>query len=311
MAIINNWKTDNYKFVGKSFEIAYANRLNKLAPIMGEKTTNSIDYEIEGAGGYGELTPYDGSNLNAGKMFRGFKTIVVPQEYSKSIDVAFKQAKVDKHGECRKVGTRLGDAAAMTVYMNAIRMFGGAFNDAHKGGDGKAWAASDHPVASKGSSGRTFEADTEAGTYSNLITDALSVSAITGAQTKANRFVTPDGMPFLCEMDTLLVSPELEATAKKICGENSRLYPDQVDNVNPVSGLKYIVIGGGNDGFSAKQWAVCDQRIMKEVFNLIYITKPEVLQSELDNPLLDKYTAYVDFALGWGDARQIIFSNPS
>ena len=36
-----------------------------------------------------------------------------------------------------------------------------------------------------------------------------------------------------------------------------------------------------------------------------------VLQSQLDNPLIDMYTAYVDFACGWGDARQIIFGNPS
>jgi len=306
--MITAWKTDNYKFVGKSFDFAYADRMNKLAAIMGEKNTNSIDYELEGAGGYGELGQYDGTNLNQGKMNRGFKTIVTPDEFSKSIPVGYKQAKVDKHGECRKVGTRLGSAAAMTVYLHALRTLGGAFNGSILGGDGKAWAATDHPVASKGSTGRTFTPDPEAGTYSNLMTSALSVSAITDAQTKANRFITPDGMPFLCEMDTLLVSPELEATAKKICGDNAKLYPDQTDHVNPVSDLKYIVIGGGNDGFSAKQWAICDRKLMKEIFNIVYITRPMVIQSEQDNPLIDMYTAYCDFGIGWGDARQIIFS---
>ena len=307
---VTAWKTDNYKFVGKAFDFRYANRLNALAPILGTRTTNSVDYELEGAGGYGELQVYDGTNLNQGDMNRGFKMIVTPQEYSKSIPVRYKEAKVDKSGTCRKVGTRLGDSAAMTVYMHTLRTLSGAFTGA-KGGDGKTWAATDHPVASKGSSGRTFVVDPDSGTYSNLVTAQLSVAAITEAQSMANRFVTPDGLPFLCKMDTLLVSPELEATAEKICGKSAKLYPGQTADVNPVSDMNYIVIGGGNAGFSAKQWAICDKALMKDIFNLIYITKPTVLQSEQDNPLIDMYTAYVDFALGWGDARQIIFSNPA
>ena len=311
MPNLSAWKTDNYKFVGKSFDFRYADRINKLSPIIGSVNAKSIDYEIEGAGGYGELTQYDGTNLNPGKMLRGFKTIVTPQEFSKTIDISFKQAKIDKSGECAKVGARLGDAAAMTVYMHIVRAFGNAFNSDYVGGDGKAWAATDHPVASKGSQQRQFVPDEEAGTYSNLITTALSVSAITEAQTMANRFITPDGLPFACDFDTLLVSPELEPTAKKICGENAKLYPDQTDHVNPVSDLQYIVIGGGADGFTAKQWAICDKRIMKDVFNIVYNTKPMVVESELDNPLIDRYTAYCDFGIGWGDARPIIFSNPS
>ena len=311
MPINNSWKTDNYAFVGKSFEVRYANRINKLKPILGEKDVNSVDYEIEGAGGYGELPVYDGTNLNQGKMLRAFKTIVVPQEYAKSEQIGYKQAKIDKSGSCKKVGSRLGDSAAMTVYLHLLRTFSGAFNG-RTGGDGKTWAASDHPVASKGSSGRSFVADPDAGTYSNLITAALSVDAITDAQAQANRFITPDGLPFLCQMDTLLVSPELEPLAKKICGENSKLTPDQVANVNPLSGeLKYIVIGGGSEGFAPKQWALCDKTIMKDVFNIVYVSRPEVIQNELDNPLIDQYTAYVDFGIGWGDARQIIFSNPA
>ena len=49
------WKTDLYKFVGKSFDFAYANRLNKLLAIMGEENSSSVDFELTGTGGYGEL----------------------------------------------------------------------------------------------------------------------------------------------------------------------------------------------------------------------------------------------------------------
>ena len=94
-----NWKTDNYKFVGKAFDFAYADRLNKLSPIVGEVNAKSIDYELTGSGGYGEMAEYDGSNLNTGSMKRGFKTVITPVEYTLSIPVGYKAAKIDKMGE--------------------------------------------------------------------------------------------------------------------------------------------------------------------------------------------------------------------
>lgn len=318
MPNFSSWKTDNYKFVGKAFDFAYADRLNKLSPVVSEVNAKSIDYELTGSGGYGELPAYDGNNLNEGSLHRGFKTVIRPVEYTLSIPVGYKEAKIDKMGETRKVGTKLGDSVALTVYLHVLRMFANAFNTdgLHNGGDGVSWANSSHPVASLGSSGRTFTADPDAGTYSNLVTDQLSVAAITAAQAKANRFVTPDGMPFLCDYDTVLIAPELEEKAKKLFGENARLMPTQDPEssnnaANAVYGMQYIVIGGGADGFTAKQWAVCDRRLMKELVNIVYNTRPMVMQSQLDNPLKDLYTAYTDFGVGWGDARQIIFGNPS
>ena len=313
MPIANTaWKTDNYKFVGKAFDTNYANMMNKLAPVLGTRNTNSIDFEIAGTGGYGELGRYDGTNLNVGEMRRAFKTIITPDEYSLSIPIGYKQAKVDKLGECRRVGKRLGDSAAMTVYMNVLRCFGRAFDGNYLGGDGQPWASEAHPVASKGSQGRLYIPDPDAGTYSNVIKKAFSVSAITEAQTRANRMVTPDGLPFLCELDTVLISPELEEKAKKMFGAEAKLMPTQdpesdLNAANPVYGMRYIVVGGGADGFQGEQWAVCDRNLMRELFNLVYITKPTVMQSELDNPLIDMHTAYVDFGIGWGDARQIFF----
>ena len=312
-----NWKTDNYKFVGKAFDFAYADRLNKLAPVVGEVNAKSIDYELTGSGGYGEAMVYDGENLNTAQLHRGFKTVITPVEYTVSVPVGYKQAKIDKMGETKKVGTKLGDSMAITVYLHVLRMFANAWNNdgRHNGGDGVCWASAAHPVASCGSQGRRFEADPESGTYSNISTDAFSVAAITAAQARANRFVTPDGVPFLRDFDTVLIAPELEEKAKKMFGENARLMPtqnpdDNTNAANPVYGMRYIVMGGGEDGFKAKQWAVCDRRLMKEIVNIVYNTRPTVMQQEQDNPLIDLYTAYADFGVGWGDARQIIFGDP-
>ena len=317
MSINTQWKTDNYQFVGKAFDFAYADRLNKLSPVIGEVNSDNIDYELTGSGGYGEALSYDGSSLNEGSLHRGFKTVITPVEYTLSIPVGFKEAKVDKLGETARVGRKLGDSMALTVYLHVLRMFANAWNNdgAHNGGDGVPWASDSHPVASRGSAGRAFIPDEDAGTYSNVTTDAFSVAAITAAQARANRFVTPDGMPFLCDFDTVLISPELEEKAKKMFGENARLTPQNdpesdFNAANPVYGMRYLVMGGGSDGFSARQWAVCDRRLMRELVNIVYNTRPTVMQSPQDNPLKDLYTAYADFGVGWGDARQIIFGNP-
>lgn len=305
------WKTDNYAFVGKSFENRYAKRTENLSPIMGKEKNKSVDYEITGMGGYGEMKEYDGENLNMTEMKRAFKTIVVPKEYTLTTKIGYKQAKVDKNGECKKAGNRLADAAAMTVYMHQLRVLGGAFNPRLLGGDGVCWASEKHPVASKGSEGRIYIPDPDAGYYSNVSHDALSVAAITAAQSRANRFVTPDGLPFLCNMDTLLVSPELEPMAKKLCGEAAKLDPETAAHgANPVHNMMYIVIGGGDVGFTKNMWAVCDRLLMKDQFVHVSNTDPVVMQHDLDNPLVDVYTAYADFGIGWGDGRMIIFGNP-
>ena len=215
----------------------------------------------------------------------------------------YKKAKLDYSGESQKIGTRLADSAYMTVLNEFYRLFGSAFTNI--GSDGVAWASDKHPVSKDSKE-----------TFSNIMHENLSVASITKAQTMASRFVTPDGLPFACNFDLLLVSPELEAKAKEICGPGSRLIPENnpdtdTNAANPVYGMKYLVVGGGNAGFSGKQWAVADSLMLSEVLKLVYITKPTVLVSPQDNPLITDYIGYVDFAFGFGDARPIIFSNPN
>lgn len=309
----NSWKTDLHKFVGRSFDFAYNNRMNKMLQIIGTDTSNSVDYELTGTGGYGRMKRYDGQNLNMANMQRGFKTIITPDEFTLTVPVGYKAAKIDKQGECRKVGTRLGTSAAMSVYMDCLDLFAAAFNPNVKGGDGVSWAHKKHPVASKGSKGRVYIPDPDAGTYSNLVNLDLTVDNICKVQELASYFVTPDGMPLAAEFNTLLVSPAYEEQAKKICGDGAKLRPtrnpdDDTNAANPLYDLHYMVVAGGHSGLQGKQWALCDPELMKELVKLIYITKPMVKQHFDGNPFIELFTAYADYEIGWGDGRMIIFS---
>lgn len=303
---IYTWHNDLYPLIKKRFDLRYAKRLDVINRVCDVVCQDDIDYRIEGVGGYGEMPVYDGTTVVGADNKRTFITKIIPKEHALKVTSTYKKAKLDYSGESKKIGTRLADSAYMTVLNEFYRLFGSAFTTV--GADGVAWASEKHPVS----------CEKGAKTFSNLIHDALSVSSITKAQTMASRFVTPDGLPFACNMDLLLVSPELEAKAKEICGPNSRLIPtnnpDETASENasnPIYGMKYLVVGGGDAGFCGEQWAIADSLMLSEVLKLVYITKPTVLVSPCDNPLVTDYIGYVDFAFGFGDARPIIFSNPA
>ncbi len=303
---IYTWHNDLYPLIKKRFDLRYAKRLDVINQVCDVVCQDDIDYRIEGIGGYGEMPVYDGTVVANADSKRTFITTITPKEHALKVTSTYKKAKLDYSGESKKIGTRLADSAYMTVLNEFYRLFGSAFTN--EGADGEPWASKSHPVSCEGDNG----------TFSNLIEEELSVAAITKAQTMSSRYITPDGLPFACNMDLLLVSPELEAKAKEICGPNAKLIPENnpdetagCNAANPVYGMKYLVVGGGEAGFCGKQWAVADSLMLSEVLKLVYITKPTVLVSPQDNPLITDYIGYVDFAFGFGDARPIIFSNPA
>ncbi len=293
---IYTWASDMYPLVKKRFDERYASRMNLIGNITGIVKQNEPSYELSGLGGYGELPVYDGGELSYADGSKSFLTTVTPVERALALPVSYKKAKLDIVGEADKTGIRLADSAYMTVLSAFYRIFGNAFTTV--GADGVAWASDAHPV------------DTDkTEVFSNLITTTLSVSAICAAQAKAATFVTADGLPFISNFDLLLVSPELEATAREICGEDALLTP--LGGIGGTNGMKYMVCGGGGLGFTGKQWALADSMLLPEVFKLVYITEPTVVVSPRENPLMTDYISYVDFAFGFGDARPIIFANPA
>ena len=113
----------------------------------------------------------------------------------------------------------------------------------------------------------------------------------------------------------LLVSPELEPKAIELCGKNGKMIPGNLpetaeNGANPIYGLQYAVMGGGAEGFTAKQWAICDKTMLPEVAKIVYAQRPIVLRADLDNPLIARAVPYMVAAAGQNSARCIMFSNP-
>lgn len=298
MLDVYTYQDDLYPLVTKWFNDRMEKRTDLIPMVIGKETTDRVDIQEQGVGGYGYVPDYDGTTITELNQKRGFKTTYTPREKAAKASTSYKYVKVDMSGEAKKVGTRMADSLAITQVRDFYNVFANGFNTGFLGADGKPLFSATHPINN----------DTGADTFSNAGTSAFSISAITSSQTAAQRFKTFDNLDFDCDYDLCLIAPELEPKAKEFFGAEAKLIPESAENgANPVHGMKYFVI----KGFTAKQWAVGDSMLMKEYMKMVQITAPMVIQQKASNPLINEFIGYMDYVLGWSDARQIFGHNPA
>ena len=298
MLDVLTWADDLYPLVFKRFQDRYDKRTDLIKLIIGYEKIKTISMYDEGIGGYGYIPLYNGTTITELNQKRGFKQTYTPAERAAKATVMYKYAKVDQSGEARKAGTKMADSLAMTQVRDFYNLFANGFNALFTGSDSVPLFSAAHPINN----------ETGAATFSNLGASIFSISAITTSQTAAQRFLTFDGLPFDCDYDLCLISPELEPKAKEFFGKEARLIPESAENgANPVAGMKYFPI----KGFTAKQWAVADSNLLKEYAKLVEITAPMVIPNKPDNPLIQEYIGYADYVMGWSDARQIYGHSPA
>ncbi len=297
MLEVLTWADDMYPLVFKRFQDRYDKRTDLIKTIIGHEKIKTLSMHDEGIGGYGYVPDYDGTLITELNQKRGFKQTYTPKEKAAKATVQYKYAKVDQSGEAKKAGHKMADSLAMTQVRDFYNLFANGWNSAFTGADGKALFATDHPTNSDSDD-----------TFDNTGTSTFSIASITTAQTRAQRFVTFDGLPFDCDFDLCLISPELEPRAREYFGKEAKLIPDSAENgANPVYGMKYFVI----KGLTAKQWIIADSNLLKDYVKMVEITAPMVIPNKPDNPLIQEYIGYMDYVMGWSDARAIFGHNPA
>lgn len=293
MLDVLTWTDDMYPIVLKRFQDRLDKRSNLIKQTIGYQALKSSNqYADEGMGGYGYVPDYNGTSITELNQKRGFKTIYTPKEKAAKATVTYKMAKIDQSGEAAKAGNKMADSLAMTQLRDFYNLFVNGFNTAITGADGQPLFSASHPINN----------DANAAVFNNLGSGSFTIANITGAQTSAQRFKTFDGLDFDCDFDLVLIPPELEPKAKEFFGENAKLLPESAENgANPVNDMKYIVI----KGFAKNQWAVADSNLLPEYVKMVEITAPMVIPNKPDNPLIQEYIGYMDYCLGWSDARCI------
>lgn len=299
MLDVLTWADDMYPIVLERFQDRLDKRTDLLKSVIGYKPLKkSNQYADEGMGGYGYIPDYDGTTITELNQKRGFKKIYTPTEKVGKATVQYKYAKVDQSGEATKAGNKIADSLAMTQIRDFYNVFARGWNASYVGADSVPLFSASHPINN----------ETGAATFNNTGTSAFSIAAITASQTAAQRFKTFDGLDFDCNYDLVLIAPELEPKAKEFFGKEAKLIPESAENgANPVYDMKYIVI----KGFTAKQWAVADSILLKDYMKMVEITAPMVIPNKPDNPLIQEYIGYMDYIMGWSDARMIYGHNPA
>lgn len=297
---------DLYPIIAKRFEAKVDAGEKIISTLISVKDSKQIDYRIDSMGGYGEIPVYDGTTVKNIDQRRGYTTIVTPAERAAKTSVTLKYMNVDMSGEAEKVGNRLGMSMRSTVYNDFLRMFQRAYDSNYAFADGLAWAATNHKVTSDA---------TVSDTFSNLITNTLGTAGLDAALKLGARYVTADGLPTGVNYDIVLVSPELAQKAAELFGAENQLTPEKLpesaeNGSNPYYKMKYYVVGAGNLGFTAKQWALASSEMLKETVNLVYINRPFV-KMMAETPFTMNYYAYSDYNYGFSEPRSCIFSNPA
>ena len=298
MLDVLTWADDMYPIVLKRFQDRLDKRTDLIKSVIGhEVLKTSNQYADQGSGGYGYVPDYNGTTITEINQKRGFKTIYTPQEKAAKATIAYKYAKVDQSGEAKKAANKMADSLAMTQVRDFYNLFARGFDAGIVGADGVSLFNSAHKIN-----------NVDPDTFSNTGTSVFSISAITGAQTAAQRFKTFDGLDFDCDFDLVLISPELAPKAAEFFGADAKLIPESAENgANPVKGMKFQII----KGFTSKQWAVADSMLLKEYVKMVEITAPMVIPNKPDNPLIQEYIGYMDYIIGYSDSRAIYGFNPA
>ncbi len=306
MNLYDNYYNDLYPIIKKRVETKIAEGEKLISTLISVENSKNVDFRIDDMGGYGMVPKIDGTTIQEVSQKRGYTTIVTPEERAAYVPITLKYANVDLSGEAKKVGNRLGESMKATIYNDFLLMFQRAFDTSYPFGDGLAWAATNHRQSSDAS---------VTATYSNLITNALSITGIETADKLGARYKTTDGLPAGITYDLLLVSPELKTKAMELLGPTAELSPEELpetaeNGANPFYKMRYFVLGAGASGFTAKQWALASSSVMKETCSLVYIQKPTVMK-QAQSPIVMNYYVYSDYNYGFAEPKAAIFSNPT
>jgi phage major head subunit gpT-like protein len=294
---INNWKEALYPLI----EDYFTDQLDKNDAIIGQlitvEGTDKYETTKESLGGLGEVPDYNGTEIKQMNRAKGFTNSIITKEKAGLYQVHFKAAKLDMSGEAKKAGTYMSNALNATRLKMFNTFMSNLFNPTQKWADGKAIFSTGHKVN-----------PSVTDTYDNLITDDLTIAALTKMEKAMARWKTYDGMDLVINPNLLLVSPELAPTCRQLFSDRAELLPASANNdANPFYETQWKPV----KGFGAKQWAYVDKALMKEYISLLDTTKPMVIRQKNSNPLIDEYIGYMDSAIGCYEVKFGMGANPA
>lgn len=226
----------------------------------------------------------------------GLERTYVHKEFAQGFIVERKFMDDEQYGVIEKMSGDLARAGRYKVETDAISILNNGFTTNLY--DGKPLFSDAHPLLNN-----TVVTPHGTGVCSNLITGALSDTALKNALTLGRKQVDEAGKLVQYQFDTLIVPPELEFVAYELIKSSQKVGTADND-INSIQGrLKIVVMDFLTN---SKSWFVQDSK--RHQLNFFWRVKPEFKKEDEFNSLAQKYRGYMRYSFGASDFRGIIGS---
>lgn len=263
-------------------------------------------YSQEGT--VGELSDFTGT-VTYDDTFEGYRAIITPTEKASGLQIERKlmenvQSNLFKLDQKPRA---LGSGAYRTRQVDGARLFNNAFSNDTK------WLSHSEGVPLCSNSHTTRSGASTASGFDNLVTSALSSTALTAAVIQMRQFRGDRAERITIMADEVLHPVDLYGTAHEIF--ESEGVPEDVINASNVhyQGYKSLVPKGWNYLTDTANWFLMDSSMRKNGYGPIWIdkVKNEFAFVEDIDTLMGKWRIYVYYGMGYLNWRWCLGANVS
>ena len=278
----------------------FANMFNRQRSMLDvlynmQTSDKAVEHDL-GMGDTSDLEEFTGS-IPYDDQGEGYKTDYEHKEYVRGIKIERKLVLNDLYSQINKKPQGLALGAFRRKERDGASVFNNAVNASVLGGDGVALGSTAHPSKNGGAN------------QSNLLTDALSPTAVETARQTMVAFKTDRDNEMTTIPDMILVPHQLEETAWEIINSKGKVDTAQ-NNANFHQG-KYKLVVWNNFLTSATRWFMIDSEMMKMYLNWFDRESLEFFKDQNFDTLTAKYAAHAHYSFGWSDWRWVLVENAS
>jgi hypothetical protein len=270
-------------------------RQNSMLPTLFNMQTSdkAVEHDLS-MGDTSDLEEFTGS-IPYDDQGESYKTDYEHKEYVRGIKIERKLVLNDLYSQINRKPQGLALGAFRRKEKDGASVFNNATSAVVLGGDAVALGSSAHPSKNGGAN------------QSNLLTDALSPTAVETARQTMIAFKTDRDNETTVIPDMILVPHQLEETAWEIINSKGKVDTAQ-NNANFHQG-KYKLAVWNNFLTSATRWFMIDSELMKMFLNWFDREPLEFFKDQNFDVLMAKYAAHAHYSFGWSDWRWVLVEN--
>ena len=279
-------------------------QLNDMLPELYnfEPNNGRIDMRFSEVSGYGDIPQFSGS-VTYQSAAQGYDTVITPLEFASGIQVERRLFDTDQYGIMNQRPSGLARSAQRTRQGFGARMFNNAFSV-----DTFFYNNSEQVALCSNSHTTTVQSASTATGFDNLVTTALSATALATARIQMRGFRDAVANRIDVEPNEILIPPDLYEEAFEIVSSMGKV--DTAENNRNVHFGRYT-IKEWNYLSDTNNWFLMDSALRGDALKWFDSVPIEFAQAEDLDTLVAKWRLYMVLGNGHRDWRFILGASVS